>query len=41
LAHANESRDWRIYLDFAQTLIAKARPLYAKEDIGVDLSQPL
>ena len=27
LADANESRDWRIYADFAQTLIAIARPL--------------
>src|SRR5712664_4386270 len=29
LADANESRDWRIYADFAQVLIAIARPLYA------------
>jgi hypothetical protein len=29
LADANESRDWRIYADFAQTLIATARRLYA------------
>ena len=26
LADANESRDWRIYADFAQVLIAIARP---------------
>lgn len=31
LADANESRDWRIYADFAQTLIAIARPLYAHD----------
>jgi hypothetical protein len=29
LADANEARDWRIYADFAQVLIAIARPLYA------------
>ena len=29
LADANESRDWRIYADFAQSLIAIARRLYA------------
>jgi len=29
LADANESRDWRIYADFAQTLTATARRLYA------------
>ncbi len=38
LADANESRDWRIYADFAQRLIAQARRLYAGEDLGVDLS---
>jgi hypothetical protein len=41
LAHANEIRDWRIYVNFAHVLIAMARRLYAQEDIGVDLSQPL
>jgi hypothetical protein len=41
LADANESRDWRIYADFAQTLIAIARPLYESDPIGVDLSQSL
>ena len=39
IADANEQRDWRIYADFAQVLIAIARPLYAKEDIGVDLKE--
>jgi hypothetical protein len=29
LAHANQVRDWRIYADFAQGLIAQARSLYA------------
>ena len=29
LADANESRDWRIYADFAQSLIGIARRLYA------------
>ena len=37
LSHANEIRDWRIYADFAQVLIAQARKLYAGEDLGVDL----
>jgi len=31
LADANEKRDWRIYADFAQVLIKKARPLYSKD----------
>ena len=37
LADANENRDWRIYADFAQTLINIARPLYADTDLGLDL----
>jgi IS4 transposase len=37
LADANESRDWRIYADFAQSLIAIARRLYVAEPFGVDL----
>ena len=37
LADANEARDWRIYAEFAQRLIAQARRLYAEEDIGLDL----
>jgi hypothetical protein len=41
LADANESRDWRIYADFAQVLIAIARPLYASYPIDVDLDQSL
>jgi hypothetical protein len=39
LADANESRDWRIYADFAQVLIRIARPLYAHDAIGVELDQ--
>jgi Domain of unknown function (DUF4372)/Transposase DDE domain len=41
LADANESRDWRIFADFAQILIRIARPLYAADLIGVDLDQSL
>jgi hypothetical protein len=39
LADANEARDWRIYADFAQSLIGMARRLYAHEPFGVDLDQ--
>ena len=38
LADANESRDWRIYADFAQILIAQARTLYATDTLGIELS---
>jgi hypothetical protein len=41
LADANESRDWRIYADFAQVLIRIARPLYAQDPIGVELNESL
>ena len=41
LADANESRDWRIYADFAQILIGIARPLYAQDPIGVELNEGL
>ena len=37
LADANESRDWRIYGDFAQVLIARARNLYSQEAWGANL----
>jgi len=37
LANANSVRDWRIYADFAQSLIAIARRLYADESFGVDM----
>lgn len=39
LAEANESRDWRLYADFAHVLIAIARPLYANDDLGLELTQ--
>jgi hypothetical protein len=39
LADANESRDWRIYAEFAQALIRIARPLYVHEPLAVDLSE--
>ncbi len=39
LAHANETRDWRIYADFAHVLIHTARQLYAGEDFGLELEQ--
>jgi len=39
LADANERRDWRIYADFAQVLIAEARRLYADEPLDVDLER--
>jgi hypothetical protein len=37
LANANAVRDWRIYADFAQSLISIARPLYVNDPFGVDL----
>jgi len=37
LANANEKRNWRIYHDFTQVLIAKARQLYVNEDFGITL----
>ena len=36
-ADANEHRDWRIYADFAQVLIAHARRLYQADGFGVQL----
>jgi hypothetical protein len=41
LGDANEAHDWRIYADFAQVLTGIARPLYARDPIGVDLGQSL
>jgi hypothetical protein len=41
LADANDAHDWRIYTDFAQVLIAIARPLYATEPMGVELDRSL
>ena len=37
LADANENRDWRIYQDFALSLIQVARRLYAEDEFGVEL----
>ena len=37
LSDANEAHDWRIYADFAQVLIAIARPMYSNESLGFDL----
>ncbi|OGC37611.1 transposase [candidate division WOR-1 bacterium RIFOXYD2_FULL_36_8] len=39
LANANSVRDWRIYADFAQLLIQRARELYAGESFGVEIEQ--
>jgi len=41
LAGANEARDWRIYADFAQVLMADARRLYRDEDIGLELEDTI
>lgn len=37
LADANETRDWRIYAEFAQRLIEQARQLYAGDSFGIEL----
>jgi hypothetical protein len=39
LADANETRDWRIYSDFAQVLIYEARRLYVDDDFGLELEE--
>ncbi len=39
LADANREHDWRIYADFAQVLIARARALYAHDALAVELEQ--
>ena len=41
LADANQNRDWRIYHDLAQTLIGRARILYAQDDFGLQLDQTI
>ncbi len=41
LSNANKVRDWRLYADFAQALIKMARPLYAQEDLGLDLDNTI
>ena len=39
MADANQRRDWRIYADFAHILIRRARLLYAKDALAVDLEE--
>lgn len=39
LADANRAHDWRIYADFAQVLIRRARQLYARDSLAVELAQ--
>jgi hypothetical protein len=39
LADANESRDWRIYQDFALSLIQTAKNLYINDSFAVELKQ--
>ncbi len=39
LADANESRNWRIYQDFAISLIQTAKKLYANDSFAVELKQ--
>jgi hypothetical protein len=41
LADANETRDWRIWEELAKSLMKKARPLYAGEDLGLDLDNTI
>lgn len=39
LADANRTHDWRIFADFAQVLIRRARKLYAAEPLSVELKR--
>ncbi len=39
LAEANEKKDWRIYQDFAQVLIQKAKKLYQGQKLRLDLDE--
>jgi hypothetical protein len=39
LADANESRDWRIWADFAGRLIEQARKLYVNESFSIDIEE--
>jgi hypothetical protein len=41
LADANEQRDWRLWEDLAKMLMRKARPLYAGEDLGLDIASTI
>jgi len=37
LADANEQRDWRLWEDLAKTLMRRVQPLYAGEDLGLEI----
>ena len=39
LVDANENRDWRIYAEFAQKLIKRARRLYSQDPLAVELDE--
>jgi hypothetical protein len=39
LADANETRDWRIWAEFARRLIARARQLYKADSLGIELAE--
>ncbi len=41
VARANENRNWQIYADFAQVLLAKARPYYLHDDFGLDIENTI
>ncbi len=41
LADANERRPWQIWAELAHVLIARARRLYAHEELGLELDQTL
>ena len=41
LAEANETRNWRIFSDFAQVLLAPAQQLYLDDNFGLDLPNPV
>ena len=40
-SNANKTRDWRIYADFAHALIKIARPLYSREDLGLEMKNTI
>lgn len=41
IAYANEHRDWRMYADYAQLLINRARVLYKSEKLIVDIKETI
>jgi len=41
LAKANERRGWRIYADFAQSLIPIARKRYVDDELGLELDNTI